>query len=233
MNTTLSPWTISLRLLFLSLPLLLNDFYLPLVPEDAVTLDLVIDIIIYIGWQTSIIYMAWQAGWFTLDDLGIHRKGVNREILFGLIILMVVFIALILVLLAGMYITQRFGFELSSTWYFPVPEGWHPAKSFMYVLYLSITAGIYEEIIYRGIVIRQLRHVTSSRFLLVLFSTLLFILIHWSMGPQTWIEAGLFGGLWAFIFIRHGSLIPNMVAHFLYDFVTIYGLHDVVIKAIT
>ena len=232
MNMSISPWMVSLRLLFLSLPLLLNDFYLPLVPEDAVTLDLVLDVIIYIGWQTSIIYMAWQAGWFTFSDIGFKREGIGREVLLGLGLLVIVFVTFILVLLVGMFIDLQFGLELSSRWYFPVPENWHPAKAFLYVFYLSITAGVFEEIIYRGIVIRQLDSVTRSDLLKVVLSTLLFVLIHWSMGPQTWIEAGLFGALWAYIFIRTDSLVPNIVAHFLYDLITIYGLHDGIINSL-
>ncbi len=212
-----------MRLLILASPLLLNDFYLPLVPEDAIKLNLVLDVLVYIGWQSTLLYVAYQAGWFWWGSLGINVKQLKQWI-WGIVLFMVVFFLYTLITIVFMYVKNKYGFTIKSFWYFPLPQ-WQPLYVFLYVLYLSITAGIYEEIIYRGIAIHQLKSITSKTWVLVCASTLLFVAIHWSMGPGTWIEAGLWGALWAYLYIKTNSLLPVMIAHFLYDAFTIYGVH--------
>lgn len=218
------------RLLVLASPLLLNDLYLPLVPEDATKLNLVLDILVYIGWQSTLLYVAYQAGWFSWESLGINLKQL-KQWLWGLVLFLVVFSLYILITIVFIYAKNKYGITVKSFWYFPLPQ-WQPVYVFLYVMYLSITAGIYEEIIYRGIAIHQLKTLTSNTFILVVVSTLLFVSIHWSMGPGTWIEAGLWGALWAYLYIKTHSLLPIMIAHFLYDVASIYGVHDAIAHSI-
>lgn len=212
-----------IRLLVLSSPLLLNDLYLPLVPEDAIKLNLILDVLVYIGWQSTLLYVAYQAGWFSWSSLGINVTQV-RQWVQGLVLFVFVFVAYTGITIALLYAKKYHGVVVESFWYFPLPE-WNGVYVFLYVVYLSITAGIYEEIIYRGIAIGQLKTITLDTCVLVTVSTLLFVAIHWSMGPGTWIEAGLWGALWAYLYIKTNSLLPIMIAHFLYDVASIYGLH--------
>ncbi|MCX8124447.1 MAG: CPBP family intramembrane metalloprotease [Spirochaetes bacterium] len=221
---------IFIRLIVLASPLLLNDLYLPLVPKDATTLNLVLDVIVYIGWQSTLLYVAYCAGWFSFKSLGINVKQL-RQWLWGIVLFVVVFILYTLITISFIFAKKMYGLEIESFWYFPLPD-WKPVYIFLYVIYLSITAGIYEEIIYRGIVIHQLKTITSNTWVLVCTSTLLFIAIHWSMGPGTWLEAGLWGALWAYLFIKTNSLLPIMIAHFLYDVVSIYGLFGAIAHSI-
>ncbi|MBN2040118.1 MAG: CPBP family intramembrane metalloprotease [Spirochaetes bacterium] len=229
MKDNINTRSVLLRLLFISLPLLLNDFYLQLIPEDSVKLNIILDLIIYTGWQTSVIYFAYKAGWFTFTDLGISLKNLKKQVLYGIVLLIIILVLIIALTLIFGVLKNKFNMNISSIWYFPVPK-WHPLAVFLYVFYLSFTAGIYEEIIYRGIVIRQLRFATSNKFLLIFGSAVLFTLIHWSMGLSTWIEAFVYGILWAFLFLKYRSLIPIMTAHFLYDFLTIYQVHEKIIR---
>jgi len=218
------------RLLVLASPLLLNDVYLPLVPKDATKLNLVLDVLVYIGWQSTLLYVAYQAGWFSWSSLCINLKHAGQW-LWGIILFVCVFFAYTGITIALLYAKTHYGISVESFWYFPLPK-WNGACVFLYVLYLSVTAGIYEEIIYRGIAIHQLRTLTSNTCILVLSSTLLFVAIHWSMGPGTWIEAGLWGALWAYLYIKTHSLLPIMIAHFLYDVASIYGLHEAIAHSI-
>lgn len=224
-SSRISLSTLLLRLLFLSLPLLLNDFYLSLVPEDATRLNLILDLIIYIGWQTSVIYFAHQAKWFSFGDLGISFHRIGRQIFSGLVLLLGVFLFVVLLTVFSRFLDSHYGVSIASIWYFPIPE-WNPWLSFTYVIYLSITAGIYEEIIYRGIVITQLRQITESRAVQIVASAFLFALIHWSMGPHTWIISMVYGLFWGYLFIRYHSLLPIMISHFLFDVLSIYQLHE-------
>ncbi len=153
---TLSAGTVLLRLFVLCSPLLLNDLYLPLVPKDAHRLNLVLDVLVYIAWQSTVIYLAFQARWFSLGDLGITSEDLPRQILWGIMLLILVLILYVMLLFVLKYAGKLFDTKLSFTWYFPLPD-WKPVPVFFYVLYLSITAGVYEEIVYRGIVISLLR----------------------------------------------------------------------------
>lgn len=219
--------TVVIRLLVLASPLLLNDLYLPLVPKDAIKLNLVLDVLVYIGWQSSLLYIAYQAGWFSWGSLGINLKQASQW-LWGIVLFACVFAAYTGITAAFVYAKKNYGISVDSFWYFPLPQ-WKGIYVFLYALYLSITAGIYEEIIYRGIAIHQLKALTSNTLILVMASTLLFVAIHWSMGPGTWIEAGLWGALWGYLYIKTNSLLPIMIAHFLYDLATIYGLHMAIV----
>ncbi|MEW6528196.1 MAG: CPBP family intramembrane glutamic endopeptidase [Spirochaetota bacterium] len=218
--------TVIIRLLVLASPLLLNDLYLPLVPKDATKLNLVIDVLIYIGWQSTLLYVTYEAGWFSWSSLGINLKQV-KQWLWGVVLFTFVFVVYTGITIAFIYAQKHHGISIPSFWYFPLPQ-WKPFYVFLYVLYLSITAGIYEEIIYRGIAIHLLKTLTSNTFVLVISSTLLFVAIHWSMGPGTWMEAALWGALWAYLYIKTHSLLPIMIAHFLYDVASIYGLHEAI-----
>jgi len=222
--------TVVVRLLVLASPLLLNDVYLPLVPKDATKLNLVLDVLVYIGWQSTLLYVAYEAGWFSWSSLGINLKHAGQW-LWGIVLFACVFAAYTGITIALLYAKKKYGITIESFWYFPLPK-WSGVCVFLYVLYLSVTAGIYEEIIYRGIAIHQLRTLTSNTCILVLASTLLFVAIHWSMGPGTWIEAGLWGALWAYLYIKTHSLLPIMMAHFLYDVASIYGLHEAIAHSI-
>ncbi|MGQ9843754.1 MAG: CPBP family intramembrane glutamic endopeptidase [Spirochaetota bacterium] len=222
--------TVIVRLLVLASPLLLNDLYLPLVPKSAIKLNLVLDVLVYIGWQSTLLYVAYQAGWFSWGSLGINLKHAGQWFK-GIVLFACVFTAYTALTIALLYAKKHYGISVDSFWYFSLPQ-WKPLYVFLYVLYLSITAGIYEEIIYRGIAIHQIKTLTSNIFILVLSSTLLFVAIHWSMGPGTWIEAGLWGALWAYLYIETNSLLPIMIAHFLYDVASIYGLHEAIAHSI-
>ncbi|HOJ29721.1 MAG TPA: CPBP family intramembrane metalloprotease [Spirochaetota bacterium] len=222
--------TVIIRLLVLASPLLLNDLYLPLVPKDATTLSIVLDVLVYIGWQTTLLYVAYEAGWFSWNSLGINLTQV-KQWLWGVVLFVCVFVAYTGITIAFMFAKKYYGITVESFWYFPLPQ-WHGVYVFLYVLYLSITAGIYEEIIYRGIAIHQLKNLTSNTGILVIVSTLLFVAIHWSMGPGTWMEAGLWGALWAYLYIKTHSLLPIMIAHVLYDVASIYGLHEAIAHSI-
>ncbi len=217
-----------IRILVLSMPLLLNDFYLPLVPEEAVLLNFIIDVIIYVFWQGTVIYLAYQAGWFDFSDLGIKPDRFICDILYGIILAAGLFAAYLLLVLFTGYLKKHAGISITGEWHYPMPES-SPHLRFAYVTYLALTAGLFEEVIYRGIVIAQLRRLTANRALLVLASAFVFTAIHWSNGPLTWIEAFVLGAFWAGLFIRTGRIIPIMTAHFIFDFVTIYGLHGIIL----
>ena len=210
-------FTIIGRLLILAMPLLLNDFYLPLLSEENVKLNIILDFIVYVFWQGSIIFLAYKAKWFDFSDLGIHFKNLGKQISWGLILTIIAIFVSILLIILEIQIHKLIGIVLATNWYYPPDPNWKVWQAGLYTVYLAITAGIIEEIVYRGIAIHQLRKISNNTLFLVVTSTLLFVAIHWSTGPMILITSAVFGIFWAYSFIKTGRLLPIMIAHFLYN----------------
>jgi len=217
------------RLLVLAMPLLLNDFYLPLVPKESFKLNLILDILIYCFWQGSIFFLAYKAKWFDFPDLGIYFKNFLNQISWGLVLTVIAVLVSILIFILQILIHENTGIVLNNIWYYPPNPNWHAWQFALHAIYLALTAGVMEELIYRGAVISQLRKISNNTLFLVIASTILFVTIHWSLGIVTWIEAAVFGSFWAYLFIKTGRLIPIMIAHFLYNLLFIYGFQQYIL----
>lgn len=87
--------------------------------------------------------------------------------------------------------------------------------------YVSWTAGITEEIIYRGFLIFVLIELfpSFSMWPVLILSSLLFGLAHTYQGFLNVIKTFLFGLFFAILYIGLDSIIPLMILHFLIDYV--------------
>ena len=87
--------------------------------------------------------------------------------------------------------------------------------SMLVILYFSITAGVFEEVFYRGIF--QLACDTAfpylSRWAVVLSSGSLFAAIHWPSGLPAVIGSFFFGLIAAWLYAKQRDLRPLAVAH--------------------
>ncbi|CAG9619561.1 CPBP family intramembrane glutamic endopeptidase [Sutcliffiella rhizosphaerae] len=87
--------------------------------------------------------------------------------------------------------------------------------------YVSITAGITEEIIYRGFLIFALSFLfpNFSIWIIIFLSSLLFGLAHTYQGFMTGVlRTTIFGVIFSILYIGLGSILPLIVFHFLIDF---------------
>ena len=92
--------------------------------------------------------------------------------------------------------------------------------------YVSLTAGITEEIIYRGFLIFALAYLFPdfSIWLIIIFSSLLFGLAHTYQGFATGVlKITVFGVIFSILYIGIGSIFPLIVFHFLIDYVAKLG----------
>jgi len=87
--------------------------------------------------------------------------------------------------------------------------------SLLVILYFSITAGVFEEIFYRGIF--QLACDTAfaslSRWAVVISSASLFAAIHWPSGLPVVIASFFFGLIAAWLYGKQRDLRPLVIAH--------------------
>ncbi len=81
-------------------------------------------------------------------------------------------------------------------------------------LFIGIFPAIFEEMLFRGVILQSLRQYSNN--IAVFVSALAFALCHNNF-PQAIFAFGM-GIIFAVLTIRSGSLIPSMIAHFIYNF---------------
>jgi uncharacterized protein len=103
------------------------------------------------------------------------------------------------------------------------PQG--PAEIAFY-LFLALTAGICEEIIFRGYLQKQFAGITGSAVAGLLIQGIVFGAAHGYQGPKLMVVIAVYGCLFGLLAQWRRSLRPGMIGHFLHDGITgIVGRH--------
>jgi len=103
-----------------------------------------------------------------------------------------------------------------------VPEG---NARYVAILYLAITASVFEEIFFRGLIWRLVYSSTikyNKPVIYVAISSVLFGLVHWENGLPEVISAIVFGVVACVLYLRLRNLLPLMAAHFFIDMVNFW-----------
>ncbi len=90
-----------------------------------------------------------------------------------------------------------------------------PEKVFWIIL--SISAGVAEELAFRGFVLTRMEILTGSIWPGVILGSLCFGIGHLYQGWSGVILIAIYGGMFSLLFYARGSLIPCIVAHILQD----------------
>jgi|GEM_PF-1956939 len=114
---------------------------------------------------------------------------------------------------------------------FHVSEGYFPFTNFFQNLEFTFFAGILtycflalaEEMVYRGLIFRYLLKNISNLQLALIFSSLIFSLLHFDKSPLFYITAFLIGYLLTLIYYRSGSLLYCISIHWTYDLFMFLG----------
>lgn len=217
------------RILVLSAPLWLNDFYRFYLPPNADILAEVLDIIIYVAWQSSLIYMAHEAKWFQFSDMGfpIYWK---KDLLWGVVLTLGVTLIYLSLSIGNHFMLELFGMQTPDSGHPPNPQ-WSNMGLQMHIIYISFSAGFFEEVIYRGIIIQQIEKKSKSPFVIILLSASVFMLIHWSLSYTIWILSFVLGAFWSFLFLRYRRIVPLIVSHFIFDYLSFSGLLQTFLNA--
>ena len=103
------------------------------------------------------------------------------------------------------------------------PQG---ATEIVFYLMLALTAGICEEIIFRGYLQKQFSGITGSAALGLVIQAIVFGAAHGYQGPKLMIIIAVYGCLFGLLALWRRSLRPGMMGHFLHDGITgIVGRH--------
>jgi hypothetical protein len=93
---------------------------------------------------------------------------------------------------------------------------------------VSVTAGVCEELVFRGFLIAALQTATGSLALAVTLSSGVFGVLHAYQRPAGALRAAALGALLALPFLLTGSLLPSMIAHAGIDILAGLWLRDVI-----
>jgi membrane protease YdiL (CAAX protease family) len=84
---------------------------------------------------------------------------------------------------------------------------------------VSLSAGLVEEVVYRGVMATLLERLTGSPMIAVVISVAAFVLAHGGRGRHRLILIGLLAVIFHFLVRMTGTLYLAMALHFLYDFI--------------
>ena len=151
-------------------------------------------------------FWAGTASGFTPADMGLGRTGATTVALWTGIAT----VAAVAVGLLG----RLAGWRESDILEWMLPES---ARERALFVLLSISAGIGEEIAYRGFLIPALERASGSVVLAVAVSSIAFGMMHGYQQTVGAMRASLLGALLAVPFVVTGSVLPSMLAHAFYD----------------
>ncbi len=99
-------------------------------------------------------------------------------------------------------------------------------KNKLLLLFTTLSAGIIEELLFRGYLMPRLQLLLKKTWLTIIISSLLFGLAHYSYGSWAQIINPLFIGLiFAWHYQKYRNIKVLMICHFLIDFISVLTTH--------
>lgn len=89
-------------------------------------------------------------------------------------------------------------------------------------IYFSLTAGVVEELFFRGLLKHVFAETAWGKIAFVLTSTVLFASIHWENGVREIFATGCTGLVASIAFLSYRNVIPLMIAHTVTDLITFW-----------
>jgi membrane protease YdiL (CAAX protease family) len=140
------------------------------------------------------------------------------------------FVVYTLVLTAGGLLLDQIGWRLLDTMLPNTRMGSIPLDTdsswYVFDLYVGLAlVALVEEIVFRGLFYTLLRRVIPSLPVVFLLCSLVFGLIHWSLGLAAIVSTALIGALFLLVMWRTGSVLPAIIAHFVVNYVDFSGMN--------
>ena len=156
-------------------------------------------------------------------------KGIKRSFIFYVLSVLAVFIiALVLVSVLGILAKAAGLNQPQSDRYMLLIQSLNSNR--LLLIFTTLTAGIVEELLFRGYLLSRLQLFFKNSYVPVIISSVVFGLFHIGYGTVlNVIGPILLGVLFALYYNRYKNIVPVIIAHFLYDLVliliSVYTLH--------
>ena len=140
------------------------------------------------------------------------------------------FIVYTLALTAGGLILDQVGWRLLDTILPNTRMGSIPLDTdsawYLFDLYAGLAlVALVEEVVFRGLFYTLLRRIIPSIPVVFLLCSLVFGLIHWSLGLAAIVSTAIIGALFLLVMWRTGSVLPAVIAHFVVNYVDFSGMN--------
>ena len=192
-------------------PLYLNDLYLMALDNTRIGLLWALDVVFFLLIPTTTLVCLVRADRISLREIGFAKPPQPISIIAGIALcgILVVLDQWTLFPLLNQLPGRLFiGYD------FPASQ---PLR-ILTMIYAALTAGLLEEIVYRGVVTTELKKHVRSPAGVVLLSCLIFAGIHWSEGPGKSISTSFWAIIPTIWVLKRRSLWGPIVCHALYDF---------------
>jgi hypothetical protein len=87
-----------------------------------------------------------------------------------------------------------------------------------------LCVGILEEVIFRGLAFSYFRKYSRSTAFVFFATSVIFGLIHWSLGIHAIVNTAIIGAVFMVVMWRTGSVVPTIIAHFFVNYVAFSGM---------
>ena len=173
---------------------------------------------VYLSSSAIILVLGWMGLFIGTREVGRELMGLGSAGWFSTLSWAVALTAAIhLLLLAFFFARRSLGIRESPILEQLLPES--PLEKVLFSL-LSVSAGIGEELAFRGFAVPALTLVGGSEWLAVFLSSVAFGLLHGYQGWLGILRTGMMGFLLAVSFVFSGSLWPAIIAHAALDLVS-------------
>lgn len=194
----------------------------------------------YLNDFASIFIKDWRL-WLFIDYAGVKflpfvvalwliRSRRMRPAEFGLTIqgMPSFFVVFLVVAFLGTIIDQN-GYQLIAKLPGYSPLGGMPAITSPVWNWVDLTlgllmVGIFEELVFRGFMHTFIRRYTENSFAIVVISSVVFGLIHWSLGLHAVLITSTIGAVFMIAYLKTRSLPAIMLAHFAINFIDFSGV---------
>ena len=196
MSTKVNKFQAALVFILLAWPYFLNDFFLihATRTQMSITNIWLFDVVVYFLIPSLTLFLLIRAN--AANHIRIMLK--KPPLFLGVIVAIIFAFVLDYVFTQriGLWILERNCFRLCDSYAFP-----NDSKLAYYsvIMYAALSAGFFEEVVFRGQAIQLLRQFTSNKIVIVLIASLLFALIHWCLGSSKLIATfiiGIFPTIW-------------------------------------
>jgi len=144
----------------------------------------------------------------TLASIGLHDRHWGKSILWAIGLALVLLVALF----ACIELCKAFGLTFVSQ------NSW-ARLSKPVVAFITLRAGVAEEVFCRGYLLERLTSITGKKWVALCLSVIPFGLLHYSQGPAGIITTMVGGLILSLFYFWKRDLKVNIVAHFLVDFI--------------
>jgi uncharacterized protein len=165
-----------------------------------------------------LLFLVMRAHGETLRWLGWQWRRLRTEVALGLALVPLLFALNFVVSIIFQAFFRQFFLERN-----PLTELIHGPRDLALFIVVALIAGGVKEEVQRAFIVRRFQVYLGGASLGLIIWSVAFGIGHYVQGAQGMVAAGMFGLIFGIAYVARGSLIAPMVAHGVYDTVTLLG----------